>query len=89
MEDWSDNNDELDPNLATIMMVGNWIDNSPVCQAICDDAREGCEESEKLISGICTRMDTVQFFMQEEYLNYDRIERELNDLVNIITELNE
>jgi hypothetical protein len=74
-----------DPNLSTLELIGEWIETSPVCQAICTDAREGCQDSEAFIKNMSLRMDSAMFFMgRDDY----RVDKELSTLVRIIEGLN-
>ena len=90
MNPWDNSEDDygIDPHTLTISMIGEWIDNSPVCNSICEDAKAGCKQSEDIINGITLRMETAQFFMTPEHLNEPRIEKELTELVDIKEGLN-
>lgn len=90
MNPWENSEDDYgtDPHALTINMISEWIDSSPVCDAICNDARDGCIESEKVVNDITLRMETTQFFMRPENLNEVRIEKELTELVDLIEGLN-
>jgi hypothetical protein len=86
-ENWLDNIfkklNETDEELTAASYIEQWMDGE-ICDEICEDARSGCPESRKFIDDICLMMDSATFHMTQPSADHNRIERELNQVIELI-----
>ena len=63
--------------------IDKWM-NSEVCDTICMDAKNGCDESTKFIDDLCLMMDSATFHMNQQDPDHGRIYKELSAAIKHI-----
>ena len=79
---------ESGEELEATRYIDEWM-SSEVCNIICSDAREGCDESKKFIDDLCLMVDSASFHMSQEKADHARIDKELTEVINHIDSVSE
>ena len=74
---------ESKDEMAATEYIDQWM-NSEVCDIICEDAKNGCDESTKFIDDLCLMMDSATFHMNQPEPDHGRIDKELSAAVKHI-----
>jgi hypothetical protein len=84
MFDENESTHDTDPHMGTVQMITKWIESSDIMNNFCEMANLGCEVSASIVNSINLQLDSARFFMTPEHYNEDRIEYELDKLVEFI-----
>ena len=83
LEDVFKHLNESETELDATQYIDKWMD-SEVCDTICTDALEGCDESTKFIDDLCLMMDSATFHMNQPDQDHARIDKELTAVITHI-----
>jgi len=79
---------ESEEELNATRYIDEWM-SSEVCDTICSDARDGCDESKKFIDDLCLMVDSATFHMSQEEKDHARIDKELTVVIKHIDSVSE